>query len=104
MTGWKVVVTAVAERDLTDAMAYIRDRLGSLAAALRLLDEFEARVQDLSNHPEAYPRVREARLSSLGYRWASVGGYMAFFTTDRRSGTVTIERLLYGRSNWRAVL
>ena len=104
MTGWKVVVTAVAERDLTDAMGYIRDQLGSPVAALRLLDEFEARVQALSNHPEAYPQVREARLSRFGYRWAPVGGYMAFFTTDRQSGTVTIERLLYGRSNWHAVL
>ena len=100
MTGWSVVVARTAERDLAEAVLYIKDRLGNQAAALRLLDEFESIVADIANNPEARPLVRNARIARLGYRWAPVGNYMAFYVADRTSKTVTVERLLYGRSNW----
>jgi plasmid stabilization system protein ParE len=48
MTGWSVVVARTAERDLTEAVLYIKDRLGNQAAALRLLDEFESIVADIA--------------------------------------------------------
>ena len=48
MTGWSVVVARTAERDLTEAVLYIKDRLGNQAAALRLLDEFERIVADIA--------------------------------------------------------
>ena len=70
MTGWSVVVARTAERDLTEAVLYIKDRLGNQAAALRLLDEFESIVADIANNPEARPLVRNARIARLGYRWA----------------------------------
>ena len=104
MTKWKVEITESAERDLAEAMTYIHDQLGNPQAALRLLDEFESRVGDLSSGPFVYPRVRHARLSRLGYRWVNVGNYMAFYTTDRTTETVTIDRLLFGRANWRMIL
>ena len=104
MSSWHVAVTTTAERDLTEAVLYIRDALGNSQAANRLLDELEGCAAGLSEQPTRRPLVRDERLSRMGYRWAPVGGHMAFFTMDEKGRTVYIERLLFGRSDWRAVL
>lgn len=104
MTGWSVVVTESAEHDLTKAVLYIKDRLGSPQAAIHLLDEFEDCVNYLARNPEARPLVRDPKVAQLGYRWVPVGNYMAFYIVDRGSRTVTVERVLYGRSNWSVLL
>lgn len=104
MTGWSVVVAESAERDLIAAALYIKDRLGSPQAALHLIGEFEDCVAGLAHNPEARPLVRDARIARLGYRWAPVCNYMAFYLVDCSSRTVTVVRVLYGRSNWSAVI
>lgn len=104
MSGWSVELTAAAEKDLVDAALYIRDVLLNPKAALRLLDCFEVCVGELANQPAFHPLVRDARLARIGYRWAPVVGYMAFYTMNESEHKVYIERLLYGRSDWRAIL
>ena len=104
MRDWSVEVAATAEKDLVDAALYIQDVLLNPQAAARLLDCFEACVAELSNQPAFRPLVRDVRLARLGYRWAPVAGYMVFFTVNEPEHTVVIERFLYGRSDWRAVL
>jgi len=97
-------VTEVAESDLGEAVPYIRNVLRNPQAALRLLDEFEKAVQGIAWQPTFRPLVQDGRLARIGYRWVPVGGYMAFFTIEEESHTVYIERLLFGRSDWRAIL
>lgn len=104
MSSWRVEVTAAAERDLAESALYIHDVLENPWASLRLLDEFEECVEGLSEHPALRPLVRDERLARKGYRWAPVGGYMAFYTMDEAECTVYVERILFGRSDWRAVL
>lgn len=104
MSLWRVEVTARAEEDLAEAVLYIRDTLGSPQAALSLVDEFEACVGRLSSQPMFRPLVRDERLMRKGYRWAPVGRYMAFYTMDEKIGVVYVERVLFCRSDWRAVL
>ena len=101
---WRVEITSTAETDLTEAALYIRDVLSNPQAALHLLDEFESCVEGLSTQPARRPLVQDERLARMGYRWAPVGGYMAFYTMNEASRTVYVERLLFGRSDWRAVL
>lgn len=104
MRVWSVEVAAAAEQDLVDAVLYIRDVLCSPQAAIRLVEGFEACVSELSKQPMLHPFVRDSRLACLGYRWISIAGYMAFFIVDEAKRTVYVERLLYGRSDWRASL
>ena len=104
MRAWFVEVAAAAEEDLSDAALYIRDVLLSPQAAIGLVDSFEARVYELSKQPMLHPLVRDSRLAHLGYRWAPVAGYMAFYIVNEAERTVYVERLLYSRSDWRAIL
>jgi plasmid stabilization system protein ParE len=104
MTPWAVEATKTAEADLGEAVLYIRDVLQNPQAASRLIDEFEACVARLATQPGFRPLARDERLARLGYRWVSVGGYMAFYTTNEETRTVYVERVLFGRSDWRAVL
>ena len=104
MSRWRVEVTAAAERDLTEAVLYIHDVLKNPQAALRLLDEFEGCVDGLSEQPALRPLVRDERLARRGYRWAPVGGYMVFYTLCEADHRVYVERILFVRSDWRAVL
>lgn len=104
MKPWNVRVTAKAEDDLTKAALYIRDELGNPQAALRLVDKFDACVRDLSAQPSFRPLARDTHLARLGYRWTLAGSYMVFYTLDETTRTVYVERVLYGRSDWRATL
>ncbi|MBR3327359.1 MAG: type II toxin-antitoxin system RelE/ParE family toxin [Atopobiaceae bacterium] len=104
MSRWSVRVTETAERDLASAVLYIKEALANPTAATALVDAFEGCVAALSRSPEARPLVRDARLAGAGYRWVPVKGHMAFYTVDSGSREVTIERVLYGRTNWAAIL
>ena len=102
MSKWNVEVAESAEEDLSRSARYIKDELGSRAAALDLVDEFERVIDALGEMPQSYPLVRDERLALVGYRWAPVKQYMLFFTVDDKAETVYVERLLYGRSDWQA--
>ena len=101
---WNVLVTETAYQDLREAAAYMRDTLLPSSAAKTLIDAFEEAVGDLSTFPEGRPLVSDFDLAKRGYRWIPVGKFMLFYTTDRGTHTVVVERLLYGPRDWAKML
>lgn len=101
---WSVFVTQQAERDLTEAILYLRDVLRGPSAAQQLVDDFQTRIAQLRNFPSIHPLVRDERLASMGYRWVSLGNRLIFFTEDERGRAVNIERILYAHADWRSQL
>ncbi len=102
--SWEVRVTDAAYQDLREAAAYMRDALGSPKAARDFVGEFESRVSLLETFPEGRPLVADFDLARKGYRWCPVGNFMLFYTADRESLTVMVERLLYGARDWKSIV
>jgi toxin ParE1/3/4 len=54
--------------------------------------------------PIGPPAVADERLAAIGYRKLIVKNYIIFFSIDEKAKVVDVERILYGRRNWRAIL
>ena len=102
--AWEVQVTQTALQDLREAARYMRDALGSPAAAREFVDAFSEQVALLEVFPAGRPLVRDYELAQAGYRWCSVGSFMLFYTLDEGRRQVFVERLLYGARDWKSLL
>lgn len=102
--SYAVSVTASAENDLSAILSYLLESLKTPSGAQHLLDDFEKLVESVAKMPYAYPKVRDELLATIGYQWAPVSSYMVFFTIEESTGTVTIERILHGKQNWRNLI
>ncbi len=101
---WEVRVTQTAYEDLREAATYMRDRLCTPKSASMFIDAFESTVANLSTFPEGRPPVSDYALAKQGYRWTPVGDFMLFYTVQRDTRTVMVERLLYGSRDWKSLL
>ena len=104
MKRYSVVVAESAQRDLEGIVDYLAGPLANARAALSVIDGFDLLVSSLEELPGAHAKVRDELLALAGYRRASVGSYMAFFTIDEDAAVVNVERVLHGTQNWREIV
>jgi len=96
MERYKVAVQPTARKDLESILRWLSERSRQLAARHgQLLAEG---LRSLSTFPLRCPPVRNAEFAEKGYRYLVVKYYLVFFTVD--GDTVTIRRILDGRSNY----
>lgn len=104
MKHYHIHITKIAERDILNASDHIEFVLKNPQAAEALLDETEAKINELSIFPEKFAPVDDAILASWGIRFTIVKNYLAFYQIDELSHTIYVIRLLYGKSNWHSIL
>ena len=80
----EVRLTAQAELEVVNIVAYLAESLCNSQAADRFLDELDALMTRLEQAPDLYPACAEPRLRSLGYRKAPLMRYVALY---RQVGT-----------------
>ncbi len=97
-------ITRSAEKDILDAADYIEVVLKNPTAADHLLDEVDRHINSLSELPERIPLVNDTVLASWGVRFVIINNYLAFYVVDKTNAKVTVVRLLYQKSNWKAIL
>ena len=97
----KLILTADAKRDLADIKAYITNRLKNGVAALRVVASVTKALHGLEQFPNM-GRVVESDLNEYGYRALVCGDYLAFYRVD--GNTVCVDRILYGRRDYMALL
>ncbi len=102
--NYQINISAVAERDLIRSADYIEFTLKNPNAANHLLHTATKQIQSLSQFPERFQLVNDPILSAWGIRFITVNNYMAFYTVDKSTRTVTVVRFLYKQSNWRLIL
>ena len=98
------MITEPAQTDLMEIDDYISLELKAPVAAKNLLLSIYEVIQKLSFSPQGYSKVRDDRLGAQGYRWIGVKNYVIFYIIDAKSKTVRVERILYGRRNWKHIL
>ena len=104
MDIFEVNVTEPAEDDLRDIAIYISSQLNAPVTALNMIQTIKTAIARLETMPLSYPLVRDDRLAALGYRLLPVKNYIVFYVVNEREKTVDVDRVLYGRRDWRSIL
>lgn len=104
MTEYKIEITLPAERDLFDIFIYITETLKEPQTAKRIYTSIKREILTLSEMPERHRIAEEQPYTAMGVRKLSVENYIVFNTVDKKSGIVTILRVLYNRREWQKIL
>lgn len=93
-----VNVTAAAEADLEQIMAYVAQQ--SPASALKLVRELRQRCESLVDAPRAYPLV--PRYERFGIRRHPFGQFLIFYRVDHDA--IEIIHILHGARDYERLL
>ena len=101
---YKIHITKSAKEDIKGIIIYIKSQFSANLTADKMLDAFDNAILGLVDFPYKYPSIRDERLASLGFRMLTVKNYIVFYSIDESSSIVNIERVLYGRRDWKHIL
>ena len=104
LEGFKVVITAVAEKDLLSILTYISETLHEPASASRIYGSIREAVMDLDHMPMRFQVVEDERFAKEGVRKLLVENYMVFYNVDEAARRVHVLRILYNRREWQNLL
>ena len=96
----KLVMSPEAKADLKEIAGYIAHKLNNPDSALRLLRRVKEDTSKLRKFPEMGTPLRKS--GDVEYRYIICGSYMVFH--HYQEGTVYIDRILYGRRDYMAIL
>ena len=80
--------------DLNDAVSYIANTLGNMAAAEHLIVQVEAKILDYQQNLTVATVNRSSRSRAQTYYWFAVGNYMVFYVVE--GDVMEVRRFLFG--------
>jgi len=92
----------LAEQDLNDIFDYISLELSLPQAAENLIDKIQSAVEKTCEFPYSRPLLSDKLLAKKGYRMIIVGNFNLFYVIENQA--IVIQRVLYGRRNYREIL
>jgi len=102
--AFSVKYSKQAEDDFDEIICYISDELSNPPAAENFYGAVSEKLVLLRDNPYIYPLHHDETLQAVGYRFAAIGNYLLFYTVDKKSSTVNIVRIVYGRRELSAAL
>lgn len=98
----EVEISPIARADMREIGDYISRELHNPTAALRLMQRFRKAIRSLGEFPKMGAPLLSAGRQDAPYRTLVCGSYMIFYHLS--SDTVLIDRVLYGRRDYLALL
>ena len=98
----KLIVSPMARADMREIGDYISQKLRNPGAALRMIRRFREAMSPLREFPESGAPLLAAGKQSAPYRYLVCGSYLIFYHIA--DDTVHIDRVLYGRRDYMAIL
>ena len=98
----KLIVSPLARSDMREISDYISRELRNPDAALRLIQRFRKTIKPLAEFPDMGSPLLVAGKQSAPYRTLVCGSYLIFYHVNNNA--VHIDRILYGRRNYMALL
>lgn len=99
---YELRILPLFEYDLNEIVDYITLRLKNPAAALRLVDDLEAAIQERLACPESFEPYRSAKERRYPYYQLRVRGFTVFYVVI--GNVMEIRRILYSRQDWKQKL
>ena len=104
MDIYRIYIAEPAEHDLREIAKYISSQLNAPTTAINMIQAIKTAISKLETTALGYPLVRDDRLAALGYRLLIVKNYIAFYRVNEDERTVEVDRILYGRRDWKNLL
>lgn len=98
----KLVISPLAQADMREIGDYVSRELSNPNDALRLIRSFQEAMIPLREYPEMGSPLLVSGKQSVPYRYLICGSYLIFYHTG--DDTAYIDRVLYGRRNYMALL
>jgi toxin ParE1/3/4 len=100
MNNFEVHYLPSAINDLDEIIDYIK--IDSPKAALRILNEIDESIDNLSRFPMVGIIPKDKRLKRLGYRILIVNNYLVFYTI--KDIKIEIRRILHSKRDYKFLL
>lgn len=104
MERYDIKIEAAAETDIRGIVRYMRNELHEPITADRIKKRIYQECASLDIMPKRYPLSKIPSLARKGYRIASAGTYLIFYTVNSSTCTVHIKRIIHGKRNWQSLL
>lgn len=89
---FRVVLTEIAERDISEIDDFVLAQSGSVELADRLVNTLEKTITSLADLPYRFPAVRSIKNPCIRYTF--VGAFNIFFHVDEEKKEVAILRVM----------
>ena len=100
MKEYKIKFSPVSRQDMRDIVRYIKNKLKEPSIARKYKNLFKEEIVKLTDFPERFVSIDEEKNAYRGIRKLIVKNYIVFYRINVEKMLVTIERVLYGASNW----
>ena len=101
---YRLEIYPKAEKDLEDILYYVSQELKNVTAAQNLLVDFENAFTHVCMFPSSGSKIRNNLVKDKTLRKIIVKKYIAFYKTNDNEKTISIVRVIYGKSNWETIL
>lgn len=99
--AYKVLITDSADRDIKRTIDYITYELHNPDAAIVLMDTLDKKYILLASSPFAYEVLQHESIKHHGMRRIVINNYVLLYHVDSSQKIVYIDRLLYGRRDYK---
>lgn len=96
--AFKLEILESARRDEEDIVRYLARDAGSAAAALKFMDELDARAHNIQLFPFSRPLCPDTSLAEAGYRSFAIMSYVVLYLV--KEDTVYIVRIFHQRQDY----
>ncbi len=104
MTEYDVVIGKLAERDIYEAVSYIKEILFQPESARRIYKAVKTQISLFAEMPQRFAVIDEEPYRSMGMRKVSAENYLIFYLVNEKEKTVSIVRVLYNRREWKNLI
>lgn len=101
---YNVYFLPIANKDITDALKYISQKLDNIIVANNLAEQIEKAINLLGEFPYSNPVCIPIRPLKTEYRKILVKNYMLFYTVDENKKAVTVYRFIYSGINYSEII
>ena len=97
---YEVLLSIKAKEDLKSIVFYIKNNLREPSIAKKYAKVIKEEIISLSYFPQRNAIIDEETIKNLKMRKIAVKNYIIFYRINEENNIVSIERILYGASNW----
>ncbi len=101
MTGkYKIQLSIKAKIDLKNITSYIKNNLQEPNTAKKYAKLIKGEIKTLEYNPQKFSIIDIKIKNNFSIRKLVIKSYIAFYIINEKDKIVSIDRILYGASNW----
>ena len=101
MSEYKIKFSPKSKQDIKEIVKYIKDKLKEPSIAKKYEKFFKDKISRLTNFPSKFVEIDEENVTYKGIRKLIVKNYIVFYRIIDEKNVISIERILYGASDWK---